>query len=73
MFGSGTGSFEAFEMTTATTARQSGENVPWYSRPTQNVIAQLGVEADDGLAAAEAQRRLAQCGPNELPTEAAAE
>jgi hypothetical protein len=40
MFGSGTGSFEEFEMTTTTTtARQPGENVPWYSRPAQDVLA----------------------------------
>ena len=56
-------------MTTTTTARQPGENVPWYSLPAQDVIAQLGVEADDGLDGGEAARRLGEYGPNELPTE----
>src|SRR5580704_7247268 len=65
----GTRSFEEFEMTTTTTARQPGENVPWYSLPAEDVIAQLGVEADDGLDGGEAARRLGEYGPNELPTE----
>jgi P-type Ca2+ transporter type 2C len=55
-------------MTTAT-ARQPSENVPWYAVPAQDVTARLGVDADDGLAAGEAKRRLDQYGPNELPTE----
>ena len=54
---------------TTTTARQPGENVPWYARPALDVTAQLGVEADEGLAAEEAERRLGEYGPNELPTE----
>jgi P-type Ca2+ transporter type 2C len=56
-------------MTTTATARRPGENVPWYSLPAQDMIAQLDVEAEDGLAAAEAEQRLAQYGPNELPNE----
>ena len=56
-------------MTTTTTARQPGENVPWYARSAQDVTAQLGVDADQGLAAGEAERRLGEYGPNELPTE----
>jgi magnesium-transporting ATPase (P-type) len=54
---------------TTTTARQPGENVPWYARSGQDVVAQLGVDADDGLTAAEAERRLGEYGRNELPTE----
>jgi Ca2+-transporting ATPase len=56
-------------MTTTTTARQPGENVPWYALPAQDVTARLGVEADDGLDGGEAARRLGEYGPNELPTE----
>jgi P-type Ca2+ transporter type 2C len=54
---------------TTTTTKPSGENVPWYARSAQDVTAQLGVDADQGLGAGEAERRLAQYGPNELPTE----
>jgi P-type Ca2+ transporter type 2C len=56
-------------MTATATARQPEENVPWYALPAQDVTAQLGVEADGGLAAAEAERRLGEYGPNELPSE----
>jgi Ca2+-transporting ATPase len=52
---------------TATT--QQPGHVAWYARPAQDVTAQLGVDADEGLTAAEAERRLAEYGPNELPTE----
>ncbi len=54
---------------TTTTTRQPSENVPWYAVPARDVTAQLGVDADDGLTAAEAERRLARYGPNELPAE----
>jgi P-type Ca2+ transporter type 2C len=54
---------------TTTTAKPPGENVPWYAQAAQDVTAQLGVDADQGLTAAEAERRLAEYGPNELPTE----
>ena len=54
---------------TTTTAKPPSENVPWYARPAQDVTAQLGVDADKGLGAEEAERRLAQYGPNELPAE----
>jgi Ca2+-transporting ATPase len=56
-------------MTTTTTARHPGENVPWYALPAQDVTARLGVEADEGLDGGEAARRLGEYGPNELPTE----
>src|SRR5512142_3026796 len=52
-----------------TTTKPPGENVPWYARSAQDVTAQLGSDADSGLAAAEVERRLGEYGPNELPTE----
>jgi Ca2+-transporting ATPase len=52
-----------------TTTTHPGENVPWYALPTQDVTARMGVDADEGLAAGEAERRLGECGPNELPAE----
>ncbi|MFY9931065.1 MAG: cation-transporting P-type ATPase, partial [Streptosporangiaceae bacterium] len=56
-------------MTATATARQPGENVPWYARSAQDVAVQMGVETDEGLAAGEAERRLGEYGPNELPAE----
>lgn len=53
---------------TAATTRQPGD-AAWYARPAQDVTAQLGVDTDEGLAAAEVERRLAEYGPNELPAE----
>jgi P-type Ca2+ transporter type 2C len=54
---------------TTTTAKPPSENVPWYAQSAQDVTAQLGVDTDQGLAAAEVERRLGEYGPNELPTE----
>jgi len=54
---------------TATTTQHPGGDVAWYALSAQDVTAQLGVHADEGLTAAEVERRLAQYGPNELPTE----
>ena len=54
---------------TATTTQHPGSDVAWYALPAQDVTARLGVDADEGLTAAEVERRLAQYGPNELPTE----
>ena len=54
---------------TATTTEHPGGDVAWYALSAQDVTAQLGVHADEGLTAAEVERRLAQYGANELPTE----
>ncbi|MGY1702169.1 cation-translocating P-type ATPase [Geodermatophilus sp. SYSU D00766] len=48
-------------------AQHPVENLAPYALPALDVAAQLGVDADEGLAAAEAERRLAEYGPNELP------
>ena len=52
-----------------TTTQHPGGDVAWYALSAQDVTAQLGVHADEGLTAAEVERRLAQYGANELPTE----
>jgi P-type Ca2+ transporter type 2C len=54
---------------TATTIKQPGGDVAWYALSAQDVTAQLGVDADEGLTAAEVERRLGEYGPNELATE----
>jgi len=54
---------------TATTVEQPSGGLAWYARSARDVTAQLGVDAGEGLAVAEVERRLAEYGPNELPTE----
>jgi P-type Ca2+ transporter type 2C len=54
---------------TAVATKQPGGDIAWYALSPQDVIAQLGSDADDGLTVAEVERRLAEYGPNELPTE----
>jgi len=39
---------------------------PWHSLPAEEVIAALGGDPVDGLASAEASRRLAETGPNTI-------
>ena len=46
-----------------------GAKVEWYAVPADDVVARLGVDAEEGLDADEVQRRLAQYGPNEIATE----
>jgi Ca2+-transporting ATPase len=55
--------------TTTTTGQPAGGGLAWYALSAQDVTAQMGVDADQGLAAAEVERRLGEYGPNELPTE----
>jgi Ca2+-transporting ATPase len=55
--------------TTTTIEQPAGGGLTWYALSAQDVTAQLGVDAGEGLAAAEVERRLAEYGPNELPTE----
>lgn len=52
-----------------TTVQHPAENLAWYAMPAQDATAQLGVDPDDGLDAGEAERRLGEYGPNELPAE----
>ena len=54
---------------TTTTTKQPSENAPWYALPAKDVTARMGVDPDDGLDGEEAQRRLGEYGPNELPAE----
>src|SRR5689334_25196131 len=54
--------------TTTTTGQPAGGGA-WYALSAQDVMTQMGVDADQGLPGAEVERRLAQYGPNELPTE----
>src|ERR1700746_566599 len=56
-------------MTATTTIEQPGDRLAWYALPAQDVTAQLGVDEAAGLTVAEGDRRLADYGPNELPTE----
>ncbi|MGO9195033.1 MAG: cation-transporting P-type ATPase, partial [Streptosporangiaceae bacterium] len=52
-----------------TTVQQPAENLAWYALSAEDAAGQMGVDPDDGLGAGEAERRLAQYGPNELPAE----
>jgi len=52
-----------------TTAETPAQDVAWYALSAQDTAARMGVAAGEGLAAAEVERRLAEYGPNELPTE----
>src|SRR5208282_1618948 len=52
-----------------TTVQQPAENVAWYALSAEAAAGQMSVDPDAGLDAGEAERRLAQYGPNELPTE----
>jgi len=52
-----------------TTLQQPAENLAWYALSAQDVAGQLGVNPDEGLDVHQAERRLEECGPNELPTE----
>ena len=56
-------------MTATTTVEQPGDRLPWYTLSAQDTTAQLGVDPGTGLTVAEVDRRLADYGPNELPTE----
>ena len=52
-----------------TTVQHPAENPAWYALSAQDVAGQLGVDPDGGLDAHEAERRLEEYGPNELPAE----
>src|SRR5690242_2146810 len=55
--------------TTTTIEQPAGGGLTWYALSAQDVTAQMGVDADTGLTVAEVERRQAEYGPNELPTE----
>jgi Ca2+-transporting ATPase len=50
-------------------AAEATGDVTWYAVPTDDVARRLGVDTGPGLDADEASRRLAEYGPNRLPTE----
>ncbi|SDJ40078.1 Ca2+-transporting ATPase [Frankineae bacterium MT45] len=52
-----------------TTLNDQIKDVAWYGRSPDDVATVLGVDPEQGLAAAEAQTRLTQFGPNALRTE----
>src|SRR6516225_1660865 len=55
--------------TTTTIEQPAGGGLAWYALSPQDVTTQMGVDPDTGLTVAEVDRRLADYGPNELPTE----
>ena len=52
-----------------TAVKQPAGKLPWYSVAPDDVAGQLGVDPAQGLDGMESARRLAEYGPNELPTE----
>ncbi|KAA0917333.1 cation-translocating P-type ATPase [Dietzia sp. ANT_WB102] len=56
-------------MPTLNRAGASGAQTPWHTLPPQDVLSRLGAEPG-GLSSGEAERRLAQYGPNALPSSA---
>ena len=52
-----------------TTVQQPAENLAWYALSAQAAAGQMGVDPDAGLTISEVERRQAEYGPNELPTE----
>src|SRR5690348_10648079 len=54
---------------TTATGQPAGGGLAWYALSAEDVTAQMDVDADQGLTGAEVERRLAEYGPNELPTE----
>ena len=52
-----------------TTTKHPIEGVLWYALSVEDAAERIGVDPDQGLSVDEAGRRLAEYGPNELPTE----
>ena len=47
-------------MTATTAAKHPGGDTAWYALPAEDVTARMGVSPDQGLSAAEVERRLAE-------------
>ena len=60
-------------MTATATQQPAGEQPAggpaWYALSAEDVTAQVGVHVEEGLTATDAEQRLAEYGPNELPKE----
>ena len=52
-----------------TTVEHPAQDAAWYNLSAEDAAARMGVDPEHGLATEEVQRRLAQYGPNELPSE----
>src|SRR6266566_2738847 len=52
-----------------TTTKPPIEDVAWYALSVEDAAGHMRVDPDQGLDAGEVERRLAEYGPNELPTE----
>jgi P-type Ca2+ transporter type 2C len=52
-----------------TTVDRPAQDVAWYALSVEDAAERMGVHPEQGLDAGEVDRRLAQYGPNELPTE----
>src|SRR5689334_20225330 len=52
-----------------TTVEKPAGPVPWHALSAGDTVERLGVDPDQGLGAEEVRRRLAEYGPNQLPTE----
>ena len=52
-----------------TTTKQPAEHAAWYALSAEEAARAMNVDPDQGLGAGEVQHRLAEYGPNELPTE----
>ena len=52
-----------------TTTKQPAEQAAWYALSGEEAARAMNVDPDRGLGAGEVTQRLAQYGPNELPTE----
>jgi P-type Ca2+ transporter type 2C len=52
-----------------TTTKQPAEHAAWYALSAEEAARAMSVAPDQGLGAGEVQHRLAEYGPNELPTE----
>ena len=51
-----------------TTVEQPAQDAAWYTLSAEDAAAQMHVDPDQGLGTEDAARRLAEYGPNELPT-----
>src|SRR6516165_4189495 len=56
-------------VTTPAIEQPAGGGLAWYALAAGDVTAQMGVDVDQGLTVSEVERRQAEYGPNELPTE----